>query len=321
MGQSLDGDCQHFTCNDVLEQCVKTINHAYERLGPVTGIKTGYKNLDRFITGLKKGDLTIIASRPGVGKTSFAMNIAANVSVKSKQGVAIISLDRGSEDLMMQMISSLSSVSIQDLCIGQIEPQDWLGLSNAIGEIKSSPITFVACAGTVSTISDHLKRLKQHNNPSMIVIDYLQLISVNKESHDRESVLRKLKLLARELDVSVIVLSQLDRKLEHRLNKRPRLTDFRNSDGIEFADTVLFIYRDEPYNAYVDNLSTFAEIIVAKQPNDLLGSIPLAFVREYCRFENAPKSWWTNETTVLFDDPFENMIEDSFTDIVDDSFD
>jgi replicative DNA helicase len=308
MDQFLAVDCYHVTFSDVLNQCVKKINYTFQRVGPVTGIKTGYKHLDSFIAGLRKGELTVIASRPGVGKTTFAMNIAANVSVKNQQTVAIISFDRGIESLMMQLISSLSSVSMQDLCIGKLDAQEWSRLTAAINEIKRAPLTFVTCASTLSTLGDHIKRLKQDNNPSIIVIDYLQLISVNKESHGRESILRKLKLLARELDVSIIILSQLDRRLEKRSNKRPRLSDFRDSDGIEYADAVLFIYRDESYNVHTDDLSTFSEVIVAKQPNDLLGSIPLAFVGEYCRFENAPKSWWAYETTVVPDDPCDDMI-------------
>ena len=280
----------------LLTQVVERIETLYARdnASEVTGTATGFTDLDRKTSGLHPGDLIIIAGRPSMGKTALAINIAENVAMDSKLPVAIFSMEMGATQLAMRMLGSVGKLNQQDLRTGRLQDDDWGRLTHALGRLNDAPIHIDESAALSSLdLRARSRRLhRQNNGLGLIVVDYLQLMSSNvgKVSENRATeiseISRSLKALAKELQVPVIALSQLNRSLEQRTDKRPVMSDLRESGAIEQdADLILFIYRDEVYNSDSQSKGK-AEIIIGKQRNGPIGKVELAFRGEYTRFDN-----------------------------------
>lgn len=281
----------------LLSQVVERIETLYARDNPsdITGTATGFTDLDRMTSGLQAGDLIIVAGRPSMGKTAFSINIAENVAMDSKLPVAIFSMEMGATQLAMRMLGSVGKLNQHDLRTGRLQDDDWGRLTHALGKLNDAPIHIDESAAlSALDLRARSRRLSRQNNGQLglIVVDYLQLMSSNagKASENRATeiseISRSLKALAKELHVPVIALSQLNRSLEQRPNKRPVMSDLRESGAIEQdADLILFIYRDEVYNSDSPDKGK-AEIIIGKQRNGPIGKVELAFRGEYTRFDN-----------------------------------
>jgi replicative DNA helicase len=280
----------------LLSQVVERIETLYARDNPsdITGTATGFTDLDRLTSGLQPGDLIIIAGRPSMGKTALAINIAENVAMDTKLPVAIFSMEMAATQLAMRMLGSVGKLNQHDLRTGRLQDDDWGRLTHALGKLNDAPIHIDESAALSSLdLRARSRRLhRQNNGLGLIVVDYLQLMSSNvgKASENRATeiseISRSLKALAKELHVPVIALSQLNRSLEQRPNKRPVMSDLRESGAIEQdADLILFIYRDEVYNSDSPDKGK-AEIIIGKQRNGPIGKVELAFRGEYTRFDN-----------------------------------
>jgi replicative DNA helicase len=286
----------------LLSQVVERIETLYARdnTSDVTGTATGFTDLDRMTSGLQPGDLIIVAGRPSMGKTAFSINIAENVAMDSNLPVAIFSMEMGATQLAMRMLGSVGKLNQHDLRTGRLQDDDWGRLTHALGKLNDAPIHIDESAAlSALELRARSRRLhRQNNGLGLIVVDYLQLMSSNvgKASENRATeiseISRSLKALAKELHVPVIALSQLNRSLEQRPNKRPVMSDLRESGAIEQdADLILFIYRDEVYNSDSPDKGK-AEIIIGKQRNGPIGKVELAFRGEYTRFDNlAPGSY------------------------------
>jgi len=280
----------------LLTQVVERIETLYGRdnTSDVTGTATGFTDLDRMTSGLQGGDLIIVAGRPSMGKTAFSINIAENVALDTNLPVAIFSMEMGAAQLAMRMLGSVGKLNQHDLRTGRLQDDDWGRLTHALGKLNDAPL-FIDESAALSSLElrARSRRLhRQHGKLGLIVVDYLQLMSSNagKAGENRATeiseISRSLKALAKELHVPVIALSQLNRSLEQRPNKRPVMSDLRESGAIEQdADLILFIYRDEVYNSDSPDKGK-AEIIIGKQRNGPIGKVELAFRGEYTRFEN-----------------------------------
>lgn len=277
---------------DVLVRTYDNIEELANRKGDVTGIPTGFAELDRMTAGFQRNDLIIVAARPSVGKTAFALNIAQNVATKTDESVAIFSLEMGAEQLVMRMICAEGNINAQNLRTGALTDEDWRKLTMAMGSLSNAGIYIDDTPGVrIGDIRAKSRRLKQEHGLGMILIDYLQLIQGNGRSGENRQqevseISRSLKALARELEVPVIALSQLSRGVEQRQDKRPMMSDIRESGSIEQdADIVAFLYRDDYYDKESEN-KNIIEIIIAKQRNGPVGTVSLAFVKEYNKFVN-----------------------------------
>ncbi|MBA9028060.1 MULTISPECIES: replicative DNA helicase [Bacillaceae] len=277
---------------DVLVRAYDNIEELTNRKGDVTGIPTGFDELDRMTAGFQRNDLIIVAARPSVGKTAFALNIAQNVATKTEENVAIFSLEMGAEQLVMRMLCAEGNINAQNLRTGALTDEDWRKLTMAMGSLSNAGIYIDDTPGVrIGEIRSKCRRLKQENGLGMIMIDYLQLIQGNGRSGENRQqevseISRSLKSLARELQVPVIALSQLSRGVEQRQDKRPMMSDIRESGSIEQdADIVAFLYRDDYYDKESEN-KNIIEIIIAKQRNGPVGTVSLAFVKEYNKFVN-----------------------------------
>lgn len=280
----------------LLTQVLERIETLYSRdnQSEVTGTATGFIDLDRMTSGLQPGDLIIVAGRPSMGKTAFSINIAENVALDSKLPVAIFSMEMGATQLAMRMLGSVGKLNQHDLRIGRLQEDDWGHLTRALGLLNDAPI-FIDESAALSALElrARARRLhRQNQGLGLIVVDYLQLMSspASKAGENRATeiseISRSLKALAKELHVPVIALSQLNRSLEQRPNKRPVMSDLRESGAIEQdADLILFIYRDEVYNSDSPDKGK-AEIIIGKQRNGPIGKVELVFRGEHTRFEN-----------------------------------
>ncbi|WP_010308265.1 replicative DNA helicase [Kurthia senegalensis] len=272
---------------------VETYDHVEQlqnRKGDVTGIPTGFRDLDRLTAGFQRGDLIIVAARPSVGKTAFALNVAQAVGTKTTENVAIFSLEMGAEQLVMRMLCAEGNIDAQVLRTGALTAEDWSKLTLAMGTLSRAGIYIDDSAGIrVNDIRAKCRRLKQENGLGMILIDYLQLIQgPGKSGQNRQQevsdISRSLKALARELEVPVIALSQLSRGVEQRQDKRPMMSDLRESGSIEQdADIVAFLYREDYYDKETEDANTI-EIIVAKQRNGPTDTVKLAFKKEFNKF-------------------------------------
>lgn len=289
------GDFQNI--RDVLVKTYDYIELLHSRKDEVTGIPTGFYELDRMTAGFQKNDLIIVAARPSVGKTAFALNIATNVATKTDHNVAIFSLEMGAEQLVMRMLSSVGNINSQNLRTGNLTDEDWKKLTMAMGTLSNSGIFIDDTPGIrVADIRAKCRRLKQEHGLGMVIIDYLQLIQGNRrnvENRQQEvsEISRSLKELARELEVPVIALSQLSRSVEQRQDKRPMMSDIRESGSIEQdADIVAFLYRDDYYDQETEN-KNIIEIIIAKQRNGPTGTIQLAFAKEFNKFVNLERRY------------------------------
>ena len=270
---------------------IETLSH---RRQLVTGIPTGFHDFDRLTAGLQQGDLIIVAARPSMGKTAFVLNIAQHVAVEEGGTVAIFSLEMSKEQLAMRMLASKARVNYQKIRTGTITPEDWRAIIDAASELAEAPI-FIDDTPAISVLEMRAKarRLQAEHGLSLIIVDYLQLMKGRTRSENRQQeiseISRSLKELAKELNVPVIAVSQLSRAVETRSDKRPLLSDLRESGAIEQdADVVIFIYRDEVYNKNTPKPNV-AEIIIGKQRNGPTGVVELTFIKEYTRFENYEK--------------------------------
>jgi replicative DNA helicase len=280
----------------LLTQVVERIETLYgrENTSDVTGTPTGFADLDKMTSGLQPGDLVIVAGRPSMGKTAFSINIAENIALDSKLPVAIFSMEMGAAQLAMRMLGSVGKLNQHDLRSGKLQDDDWGRLTHALGKLNDAPL-FIDESAALSSLDlrARARRLhRQHGQLGLIVVDYLQLMSSNagKASENRATeiseISRGLKSLAKELQCPVMALSQLNRSLEQRPNKRPVMSDLRESGAIEQdADLILFIYRDEVYNNDTADKGV-AEIIIGKQRNGPIGTVALAFRGEFTRFDN-----------------------------------
>lgn len=280
-----------YPVKDVVKEAFRNIESLYEKKESVTGVSTGFKDLDRMTCGLQPSDLVIIAGRPSMGKTAFALNIAEHAACEKKICVAVFSLEMSKEQLVQRMLCGLAKVDGSKLRGGFLKESDWPKLTRAAGKLSEAPF-YIDDTPALSVLEMRAKarRLKREQNLGIIVVDYLQLMrGINfGESREREisEISRGLKALAKELSVPVIALSQLNRSVESRTDKRPQLSDLRESGAIEQdADVIAFIYRDEVYNKGTPDRGV-AEIIIGKQRNGPIGTARLAFLHEYTRFED-----------------------------------
>jgi replicative DNA helicase len=278
----------------LLTQVVERIDELYNRdsQSEITGVPTGMIDLDRMTSGLQPGDLIIVAGRPSMGKTAFSVNIGENVAIDSGLPVAIFSMEMGGTQLAMRMLGSVGRLDQHRLRTGRLNDEDWPRLTHAIQKMNEAQI-FIDETPALSSIElrARSRRLaRQCGKLGLIIVDYLQLMSANSPGENRATeiseISRNLKGLAKELNCPVIALSQLNRSLEQRPNKRPVMSDLRESGAIEQdADLILFIYRDEVYNPDTPDKGT-AEIIIGKQRNGPIGSVRTTFLGQFTRFEN-----------------------------------
>ena len=278
---------------DVVLNALDRIEKASKNKGTVTGIPTGFVELDYKLSGLQPSDLVLVAARPSMGKTAFVLNIAQYIAFKKDKGVAVFSLEMSKEQLVNRLFSLESQVDAQALRTGNMKDSDWEKLIEGAGIIGQSNLIIDDTPGiSVSELRSKCRKYKLEHGLDIVIIDYLQLMtgSVGKSSESRQQeiseISRSLKALARELSVPVIALSQLSRAVESRPDKRPMLSDLRESGAIEQdADVVMFIYRDEYYNKDSE-FKRQAEIIIAKQRNGPVGTVHLAWLGEYTKFAN-----------------------------------
>ncbi|KRE53537.1 replicative DNA helicase [Paenibacillus sp. Soil522] len=275
---------------DVLMEVFEKVEQLYADKGGTTGIPSGFTDLDRMTAGFQRSDLIIVAARPSVGKTAFALNIAQNVGVRARETVAIFSLEMSAAQLVQRMICAEANVDAQRMRTGHLEGDDWEKLTMAIGSLSEAQIFIDDTPGiTVAEIRAKCRRLKKEKGLGMILIDYLQLISGRgKAGENRQQevseISRTLKQIARELEVPVIALSQLSRGVEQRQDKRPMMSDLRESGSIEQdADIVSFLYRDDYYDKESEK-KDIIEIIIAKQRNGPVGTVELVFLKKYNKF-------------------------------------
>ena len=278
----------------VVMNAMDKIESAARNKGAVTGIPTGFIDLDYRTAGMQPSDLVLIAARPSMGKTAFVLNIAQHVAFKQNKTVAIFSLEMSKEQLVNRMFSLESRVDAQHLRTGQLNDQEWEKLIESAGVIGRSNLIIDDTPGiSISELRSKCRKFKLEHNLSMIIIDYLQLMTGSGRSDSRQQeisdISRSLKAVARELSVPVLALSQLSRAVEQRPDHRPMLSDLRESGAIEQdADVVMFIYRDDYYNHDTDKKDV-AEIIIAKQRNGPIGTIELAWLPMYTKFANLQK--------------------------------
>jgi replicative DNA helicase len=275
----------------ILPDAVDRIDVLHQTQGDITGIPTGYTEFDKLTAGLQPGDLIVIAGRPSMGKTTLAINIAENAAIGSKVPAAIFSMEMPSQQLAFRMISSLGRVDQTHLRTGRFPDEDWSRINTAVQLMSDAPIFIDDTPGLSPTeIRARARRLQREHGLGLIVVDYLQLMSVpgSKENRATEisEISRSLKGLAKELAVPIIALSQLNRSVEQRNDKRPVMSDLRESGAIEQdADLIVFIYREEVYNQDTPRKG-IADISIAKQRNGPIGDFPLTFVGRYTKFEN-----------------------------------
>jgi len=281
---------------DVLMEVFERVEFLYNNRGGVTGIPSGFVDLDRMTSGFQPNDLIIVAARPSVGKTAFALNIAQNVAVRASETVAIFSLEMSAAQLVQRIICAESNVDAQRMRTGHLEGDDWEKLSMAIGSLSEAQIYIDDTPGiTVSELRAKCRRLKKEKGLGMILIDYLQLIQGRgKAGENRQQevseISRTLKQIARELEVPVIALSQLSRGVEQRQDKRPMMSDLRESGSIEQdADIVAFLYRDDYYDKESEK-KNIIEIIIAKQRNGPVGTVELVFLKNFNKFVSLDRS-------------------------------
>jgi len=287
---------------DILPEAVDRIDTLHQSDGDITGISTGYHEFDKLTAGLQPGDLVIVAGRPSMGKTTLAVNMAENAAIGSKVPTAIFSMEMPAQQLAFRMISSLGRVDQTHLRTGNFPDEDWSRINTAVQLMSEAPI-FIDDTPSLSPgeIRARARRLHREHGLGLIVVDYLQLMQVpgNKENRATEisEISRGLKALAKELSCPVIALSQLNRSVEQRTDKRPVMSDLRESGAIEQdADLILFIYREEVYNQDTPRKG-IADIAIAKQRNGPIGDFPLTFVGRYTKFEN-----WVPDTYGDFPD-------------------
>ncbi len=285
---------QGFTAlKDIVPEAFASVEQLAQRKEMITGVPTGFPELDKMTAGLQPSDLIILAGRPSMGKTAFAMNIAQNAAVVNKIGVAVFSLEMSKEQLTMRLLCSTGHVDSQRVRTGRLQDDDWPKLARAVGMLEESPM-YIDDTAAISVLEMRAKvrRLSAQHPLGLIIVDYLQLMQgrgkIENRTQEISEISRSLKAMAKELKVPVIALSQLNRSLESRTDKRPMMSDLRESGAIEQdADVICFIYRDEVYNKAEDNPQKgISEIIIGKQRNGPTGTVKLTFIKEFTMFES-----------------------------------
>ncbi|MBF0370012.1 MAG: replicative DNA helicase [Magnetococcales bacterium] len=283
----------YYDVKSILTPVFERIDKLMERKEAVTGVPSGYEDMDKMTAGLQPSDLIILAGRPSMGKTALAMNIAENAALGHKVGVGVFSLEMSKEQLVMRLLASTARVDAQGLRTGWIKDDEYGRLINAAGELSAAPLYIDDTpAISVMALRSKARRLKREKDIQMIVVDYLQLMTGSSGSSDNRvqeisEISRGLKSVAKELSIPVIALSQLSREVEKRPDKRPILSDLRESGAIEQdADVVMFVYREEVYKKDDPSLEGLAEAIIAKQRNGPVGAVKLTFLKKFTRFEN-----------------------------------
>ncbi|MBT5216565.1 MAG: replicative DNA helicase [Gammaproteobacteria bacterium] len=276
---------------DLVKEAYDELDQRSQGGGGLTGVESGFRELDKITAGLQKGELIIIAGRPSMGKTAFALNIAEHVALADNKPVAIFSMEMSASSLAQRMISSLGRVNAHSVKTGKLEEKDWHRIDGAIQQMRNAPI-FIDDTPSLNPIEirARARRIQREKGLSLIVIDYLQLMQVSGTKENRATeiseISRNLKALARELNIPIIALSQLNRSVEQRTDKKPQMSDLRESGAIEQdADLIAFIYREEVYDPETDKKG-IALIDIAKQRNGAIGSFNLTFLGRYTKFEN-----------------------------------
>jgi replicative DNA helicase len=285
---------------ELLTKTVEEIDYLFQSEGNITGVPTGFDKFDESTTGLHGGELIIIAGRPSMGKTTFAMNIAENAAIGHRTPVAVFSMEMPGEQLAMRMISSLGRIDQHHVRTGQLTDEDWPRITSAVHMLSEAKL-FIDDTPALSPgeVRARARRIKRKHGLGLVVLDYLQLMQVPGGGENRATeiseISRGLKAMAKELNVPVIALSQLNRSLEQRPDKRPIMSDLRESGAIEQdADLIVFIYRDEVYNDDSPDKG-MAEIIIAKQRNGPIGKSVLTFLGKYTKFENYIPEMYMND--------------------------
>ena len=281
--------------NKIVQNSIMRVSAASKLKGNVTGIPTGFIDLDYRTSGMQKSDLVLVAARPSMGKTAFVLNMAQYMAFECNKTVAIFSLEMSSEQLVNRLLAMEARVDAQKLRNGSLEDQDWESLLESAGTVAKSNLIIDDRASSLAEIRSKCRKFKLEHNLDIVIIDYLQLMSSgggrSSDSRQQEisDISRGLKRMARELDVPVVALSQLSRAVEQRPDHRPMLSDLRESGAIEQdADVVMFLYRDEYYNKESELKGT-AEVIIAKQRNGPIGTVTLAWLPQYTKFANIKK--------------------------------
>ena len=275
---------------DIIKSSIEMIDALYQRKGMITGLPTGFIELDQQLAGLQPADFIVVAGRPAMGKSSFALCVAEHIALSQKTGVALFSLEMSKENLVQRMLCSHARINAHNVRSGMLSTSDWPNLTKAAGKLSEAPIFVDDSPGvTILELRAKARRLKSRHDIGLIILDYLQLMDESAMAENRQQeisiISRSLKALARELNVPVIAVSQLSRAPERRESFRPRLSDLRESGAIEQdADVVLMLFREDYYNMTDENRG-IAEVIIAKQRNGPTGSVKLAFISEYTRFE------------------------------------
>ncbi|MBN8412344.1 replicative DNA helicase [Halomonas denitrificans] len=285
--------------SELLTKAVDRIDELFNMKGEMTGLSTGFRDLDDMTSGLQPSDLVIVAGRPSMGKTTFAMNLVEHAVVSSDKPVMVFSMEMPADSIMLRMLSSLGRIDQTRVRSGQLEDEDWPRLTSAVNLLKDKQL-FIDDTAALSPneMRSRVRRVvREHGNLAMIMIDYLQLMQVpgfgDNRTGEISEISRSLKGLAKEFGCPVIALSQLNRSLEQRPNKRPVMSDLRESGAIEQdADLIGFVYRDEVYNPDNPDNKGLAEFIIGKQRNGPIGAVHMAFIGKYTRFEDlAPDSY------------------------------
>lgn len=293
----------YYPLKEIIKETFQQVQSLGQKNSTVTGVPTGYVDFDRLTSGLQPSDLIIIAGRPSMGKTAFALNIAANAAIRYHIPVAIFSLEMSKEQLATRMLCAEAKVDSQKVRAGFLGDHDWRLLTEAATVLSEAPI-FIDDTPAISILEMRAKarRLKAEHSIGLVIVDYLQLMKGKggKERREQEisEISRSLKSLAKELNVPVVALSQLNRRVEEREDKRPRLADLRESGAIEQdADLIVFLYRDEVYNKREDNPNRgLVELIIGKHRNGPTGTVKLAFLDKFTSFENlAPEEFYDEE--------------------------
>jgi replicative DNA helicase len=292
-----------FSFKHLVKQNIKILEQLYDRREMITGVPTGFGRLDNITAGLQPSDLIIVAGRPSMGKTALALNIARNAAVDAEVPVAVFSLEMAKEQLIMRMLSAEARVDSHKMRSGFLSERDWPRITQAAGVLSEAPI-FIDDSPAISVMELRAKarRLRRDQNIGLVIVDYLQLMRATRGMERREQeiseISRSLKALAKELNVPVVALSQLNRRVEERHDKRPQLADLRESGALEQdADVIAFIYRDEVYNEESPHKGV-ADVIIGKQRNGPTGSVKLTYLNQYTRFE-----------TMAFDESGEGFAE------------
>ncbi|HDZ45457.1 hypothetical protein LCGC14_0193870 [marine sediment metagenome] len=285
--------------SELLTKAVDRIDELFNLKGEMTGLSTGFRDLDEMTTGLQPSDMVVIAGRPSMGKTTFAMNLVEHAVISSDKPVMVFSMEMPAESLMLRMLSSLGRIDQTRVRTGQLEDEDWPRLTSAVNLLKDKQL-FIDDTAALSPneMRSRMRRVvREHGNIALVMIDYLQLMQIPGFNENRtgeiSEISRSLKGLAKEFNCPVVALSQLNRSLEQRPNKRPVMSDLRESGAIEQdADVIAFVYRDEVYNPDNPDNQGIAELIIGKQRNGPIGTVHMAFIGKYTRFEDlAPDSY------------------------------